>query len=526
MKPDNLQSVKRFILAIASIKRYFVFLILILLALLFGKNFNEASDTEEALMKQVKNLQKSEQKIFEFGAEQKEYKIPEVGKTIPGVAYRLLGDIETNVSTANAGIDTTKLSFSLSSDLYGQQKVGEFDVNVNHSFFEATFLAENRYSDLLVTKNNLDYNGRIAVSNIQIIPLNINSLQALSILRPTLVGDTKFTESVNGFLIDQGPSYHRMTRKREIVGQTFTTTNDLLSKVELNLKFVGTGGDGKYLLELLEADGDNSKKRLAYYYFNKESLTEGKKFKEENLYQIPLPAKVDPGKQYLLQISNIGVEFNYFNTLEIGFYPLGGYQGGEIHTSVKGKSKPQRGDLFFKIFGANYEEFNKVKLLTGSVIQDFGNGEGLFSYKMKPDGLGYLDIDTIMSSSANKNQIFFDSVQEGISGQIKTGSAIIFRFDTIYPFSKMIIDCTQIGEQFTKSKLSYSLDKKNWQSISSLEGAVVSEPNRFIEQIVSDTEQFKTVYLKIEEDSMDNMVSKLPLFGIKSLSVEAGLIIK
>ena len=190
------------------------------------------------------------------------------------------------------------------------------------------------------------------------------------------------------------------------------------------------------------------------------------------------------------------------------------------------------GSLLFKLYGAEFSDYEGGKIPTGAIIQDIGGGKGLYTYKQNGRFSDFLDISEIGGTENDNPGIFYDNSVNGIAGEDNKDTSIIYTFNTVYPFDKFSISADQPGGNYTDSKFYISFDKVNWQEVQMRvdidSPKIVS--NKF-EIITSGDGKQNVIYIKIicDQESKTKKISELnaaKLFGIKNINVEAELRIK
>lgn len=125
--------------------------------------------------------------------------------------------------------------------------------NSGVQYFELNFQVKNDAKDLIFTsddKKKVD----VWIDNIMVEKLNVDSLEQMVSLKPTIFGSTsrfnidQIQEKGNA---DSGSFFIKPNVK---MGQIFQPTQSLISGIALKIKKVGNGGNGNYLLQIREYD--------------------------------------------------------------------------------------------------------------------------------------------------------------------------------------------------------------------------------------------------------------------------------
>ncbi|MEK9155688.1 MAG: hypothetical protein AAB360_00090 [Patescibacteria group bacterium] len=513
-------------------KRYLLFFLISGLAFLFGKDFNPPRQSEEIMVRQIEELKSAERGTFDIASSVEVITLTREISVRPDQAYRLLFDLEAvpeyDGKALPSEMPRVEMTASLLSDFGEEQVLGWTQVGLNQGkmITETTFVSRFGATKLKLGKGNLDFPGRLRISNLRSYPLRLDG-SSLAGLKPTIVGQSDFNGVIAGAgSVDLNKEY-RFWRKGQRIGQTLRAEADIISQVDLALKFSGSGGGGNYFLELREANDrgevDFSRDRKAYYYFNKEQANRLLIDPNRGIYRFPLAARLEAGKLYYIGISNEAANFNYLNILSLKGSRADNYSPGEAKVFVRNKPKKASGDIYFKAYGADFIQTQGEPVLTGAIIEDLGGGEGRYTYRTSGSSSDFLDLTDFRQTS--DNLVFYDNVQRGISGRIIDKADFTYKFNTLYPYKRFAIRAKPTSNQFTNCLISYSADGQNWQAITVKKDSADASQQIFSEMITGDGAT-RTLYLKVTYDPADTMEQKIPLFGLKELTAEAELVIK
>jgi len=128
-----------------------------------------------------------------------------------------------------------------------------FDNNSGVSYFEFNFQSANYFSDLLLTSTD-SKNANVWIDDVMVERLNVESVQQLKELEPTIFGNTSrfnIEQSLSGEGGDSGNFFASPNRK---LGQIYQPSRDLISSVTLKIQKSGTGGTGDYHFQIREYD--------------------------------------------------------------------------------------------------------------------------------------------------------------------------------------------------------------------------------------------------------------------------------
>lgn len=122
-------------------------------------------------------------------------------------------------------------------------------------YFEFDFLAGNDAQDLIFTSTD-EVSSNVWIDDVSVEKLDVNSLDEMKNLEPTIVGGTiwkNVDQSQLGGVGDSGDFLSKPARK---IGQIFHPSQDFISGVSFKILRHGTGGTGNYQVQLREFDED------------------------------------------------------------------------------------------------------------------------------------------------------------------------------------------------------------------------------------------------------------------------------
>lgn len=511
--------------------QYLIIFIIFVMAFVFGKNMDTLTPEQKQLQKETIAQRKIDEGFYSVATQQKQYLLNNFFSIKKGQCGRLffdLKDIFSNDSSINFPLKNPNVKIYLSNNFNQTQELGTYQI-MSERFAQnekVEFCANADYSDLLFQKAEDSMESSFEISNVSFYSLSFGKRDFNNTL-PSIVGNTNFRKTIFQSTIsaEEATMASKFTRNNQMIGQTFVANSDAISGVDLKLEFIGVGGIGNYYLDLREVISQNGKitlssNRMAYFCFDKDSADRDLKV-HEGIYHIPLAANLEAGKSYFIGINNEGVKFNLLNTLNVYGNRIGSDQTKSI-TSINNKVSNQEGQLFLNIYGVDYIKIGNEKILTGTKILDNGDGTGQYLYEQRGDFSDYLDL---YLATPNSN-IFYDSVQEGISGRVMDESTFIYKIDTIYPFLKMKIEAQQPGGDFIDSLVYYSFDNINWNEIKSdwtKENTLLQGDKNKFQNLLQGDGQMKVVYIKVAYNKNEGKEKPVQLFGLKKLKVFAQL---
>ncbi|TSC92662.1 MAG: hypothetical protein Athens101428_820, partial [Candidatus Berkelbacteria bacterium Athens1014_28] len=227
---------------------------------------------------------------------------------------------------------------------------------------------------------------------------------------------------------------------------------------------------------------------------------------------------------YYVGFNNKDVKFNLINTLQVyGSNNSKMYdQGMGIRVNNVGEKANEIGDIYLKLYAANYKYVNDQKILAGATIEDLGAGQGLYTYRSSGSVTDFFDLYD-WGKNFSDTGVFYDNVRKGISALAKDNNYFVYQFDTVFPFSLINFNLTCGVNNTERCFYYYSFDEQNWQKVEQIKGNNPKAETQF--QIVGAGEQ-KRIYLKVTYNKDDNIYNRSPMFSIERIIIDANLIIK
>ncbi len=401
----------------------------------------------------------------------------------------------------------------------------ELKKSPRHNFEEIIFQiqTDEGYTDILFEKPNQD-GAEIEISNVQISKLEIESEEEAANLIPTIFGELNFQQSYE-IQANNDKTYDQLKEPDLILGQVFKSPVDFIAEVELDIGVVkqGTGDGDEYKLVLKEVDMAANMPEVLSGKINSVSFSAAsiEKFRQlDGKFRFPIYARVEKNKFYFIGIENDRVDVNEFNYLEIQGFKGSGNETGE-GTVVKKRrlTYPVFGDLYLKIYGLEFVSYQGHKILFGTVIEDFGQGQGLYSYQSLGKIYDLADLDSFTKD------IYFNEKNKAIAGEKKGDkkSEFIFSFPTVFPMRTIRILAKQADLTWDKAKLEYSFDEKNWIQVPEVEG--VNNDSQVFDYKTTVNQDKNLFYLRVspKEDPETEEEKKKVRYGLRDLKVEAKL---
>jgi len=135
------------------------------------------------------------------------------------------------------------------------QTLGDFSFNDNSGvrFFEFNFQSANYFSDLVLTSTD-GKSANVWIDDVLVEKLNVESVQQLKELKPTVFGNTSRFNIEQSLLGENGDSGDFFASPNRKLGQIYQPSLDLISSVTLKIQKRGTGGAGDYHFQIREYD--------------------------------------------------------------------------------------------------------------------------------------------------------------------------------------------------------------------------------------------------------------------------------
>jgi hypothetical protein len=440
-------------------------------------------------------------------------------------------------------------------------QIGEFILDPSNEFRsrEVLFFLPEGFDGLLFQKENSSLAGNVFIETVNISRLNAANLSEATSLKKTIIGKTN-TSAIESSQLGADYSFLGLKEAKSTLGQVFQANDAIISAVAMKIdinKNVNPGSR-QYVLSLREVEYDKKKKSVSLIgpvlfdlSFSASSIEKYRQI--DGSFLFPLYGALEKDKYYFVSLDNSKVEVGEQNYLELrGSQDSDSYPNGFVVMKKNKNLSIADGDLYFKIYGANYSLEDEAKILNGARIEEFGKGMGKYSYATTGKFMDLLDL-----SSASPGTDFSDSYRV-IYAPAKDNASFSYIVNTIYPMGSVNFSATQLKAGWKKIKVSYSFDQNNWVDLPSSEKAEIAKPeddlladqsgatdsgesdnsnsNSAID-IYSDAtvqenvqvfnadivppKEAQTVYFKITYDQTDK--SKGRYFAIKNLKVTADL---
>lgn len=444
------------------------------------------------------------------------------------------------------------------------ETVSEILANASEKFqnYEIFFFLPEGFSNILFEKKNPDGKGNIFIKSIGIAKLNVNSQEEFAAMQKTIIGETEVGSVGTGQLQTFSDSFLLLQKPKTRLGQIFEAQDDYISGISFSMDIIQdkTIKDKDYELYLQQVQCRESDCQLAgeviadKSFSIKDALEEYRQ--KDGTFLFPFFAKVEKGKKYFVSIDNSSVEVSRKNYLNLrGGREDNTYAGGSAGFRIKKNVYKIAGDLFFAVYGVNFDVRDGVRLLNGARIESLGKGLGKYTYIAKGE---FVDIFDLWSASLGTN---FDDGRGVIVGTAGPEAALIYQVNTLFPMQKVNFFAEQTKTSWKKVKVEYSFDGQEWTEASFLEKTnqddlldtndsqedsldadgeistedaaeavdeVEEEAGKKLAQVfdfdITPLHNEKTVYFKITPDLSDN--AKLRYFSVKNLQITADLRIK
>jgi len=389
------------------------------------------------------------------------------------------------------------------------------------------FFSDKKYTDVIFEKANKKDGAEMEISNVRITKLDISDKSGIEKLKPTLT-----SEPNSGLLVQsQEKSEYALEQLKEpkiIFGEVFMSEVNFITEIELDFDIIkqGDGGGEKFKLDLRKAEFDGNSPEISSDVVSeiKFSFDGIEQYRQKDgKFKFPIFSRVEKGAYYFIGINNDKVAVNKFNhLLAKGTKDTDSYPDGSVAIKKSGHSYPAFGDMYFKIYGLNFGEYEDKKILSGSTVEDVGSGKGVFKYQPLKNRIALLDL---FEYSEDIN--FDEGKQIVFGGKRKDGmeSYFTYKFETIYPFSRITFEARQPEADWSKMKIAYSYDGKKWEEAPfHLTGEKRSDLDNLqvFNFSLENRRMSDVIYLKITPD--DDSPEKP--FGLDDFKVAAKLIMK
>lgn len=490
-----------------NIPKYILIALLFIFVLIFAGNFTSENDQNASKIPYING----------------QLIIPNSINARINTGYRILFDLKVNNGNADS---TDKATLNVYANTRSNQKKLLKSLNLYNSRYkkeEVVLWADQDYNDLIFEELDETHTYDVHVDNIDVFPLNINSEVEINKLKNTLIGSTDFDEIIAKNNTKNPEEEFSFNKNNVSIGQIFLAKSSLISGIDLKLLTTGNGGNGNYLIELRKADlKDNkfkiSSEPIATYYFASKDLERLKT--STGLYQFPITSSIIENSYYYIGINNSAVKHNILNKIKI----IGAKQAEKQDESAvclyEGGEYSKIGQLFYNIYGAKFKTNDNQKLLTGSIIEDSGNGTGYYSYKSKNNFMDYFDID-FDNLSLGLGVPRYDNEQKSVASTIKQKNEIIYKFDTVYPFEIIRVKLEK-PNVYSNVKLQYSFDGNDWHELGLLSNKLFQSR---LDQSLSDKNSQNKIFIKASYDENDNSKEAI-YFGLNNIEVSASVKIK
>lgn len=384
-----------------------------------------------------------------------------------------------------------------------EKKIGDMDlVDGVESFHELVFAADDLYRDIVIrrtkTENNKENSWdetKIYIGDVSVARLGIRTVAQAERLQPTLFGETK--TSVWYLPISSGETGSGFPNERKQIGQYFEADASALRTVHVKFRVIGSGGSGKYEVEVKETDDEDSKKMntIGKIDFAADKLW---KYKEENggVYIFEMPLSFEKGKAYYVGVNSSDVATDEKNYLQL--IPFGEDKGSE--------------NSFFALSLVSYTEVSQGKrLLSNAVLQDNGSVYS-YDYRMSHTPRDLLDV----YSATGK--LKFDENLRMLTLPKSKDASLIYKVDMKYPLERMHIRAQMFGLKDEEVLIEYSYDGENWKS--ALNENMKNISSRETDFYIDGEGDISTIFLRFEYNGKGN---NNKIFGVTDLQIAASL---
>lgn len=494
-----------------AFRRSMIILFLVLMGL-FGGNIDGP------------NPSRSESNIYELGTSEKYYKLPiltegRVGE-IYRVSFRARALTRDNIDVREAGfgvvLGNELPATTINIYVTGQgtkEQIGSASLKAGteYAYLEKVFVAKTAFREVLIERVNNQHQTVVNVQSPIISRLEVKSIGKVNELAPTEVINITNAESLKQE--DSADNLYTFIGKSKEVAQVFSPIDSNITEIDLKLRFKSTGGTGSYTLTLakvLSKSGDKiAYERITTTSFNVQSkrITSG----GEEFYRLPLTARVEKAGQYLLIISNTGVQSNLVHNLSIfGTKDHSRYLGGDA-IAISGDGRYETiGDMYFSLRSAKIGDGATQEYGNNQIIEDVGTHK-LLSYSPRNDSISLLDISKIqVPSYLDSTSVGFNNDSKAIVGKAVEGVSFTYQVSSKQLFSNFTLTAELIQPNGGQTVVSYSTNRVNWTELETeLAGTEISA----FEDILPSNNLY--VQVSYRGENANNAV-----FGLKKLIIQ------
>lgn len=391
--------------------------------------------------------------------------------------------------------------------------------SLQENFHEIIFSTDIQYGDLLFEKKDLRSMAEIKLSDIRITKLNISNGNEIKSLKPAI--GYSFNPAISDIEKNyQKKSIKKFTQLKEpnvSFGQIFQAKSNNISAVafDINVTKTDNRGNKNFILELRRVVNysdvfEIQKGTVASFEFEMNDI---EKYRQsDGIVRFPIHGQLLKGEYYFIGINNKNIEINNLNFLTLGGSPDNSYANGVAALKNGAYTYEASGDLYFEIFGANFNQYQGKKILYGMVLEDLGKNTGLYTYK------GFGNPEEISDLSAVSPDIIFNKERSMISGNSRMPESYMeYEFNTIYNSDSFIINARQSDLGIDQVRLTYSFDKLKWIELPSKEINGLQNFDSRIKFI----RPVNKIFLRIQPVETENGA-----YGINSLTFQANVTIK
>ncbi len=383
----------------------------------------------------------------------------------------------------------------------------------DYIFHEKIFEASFEVADLLIEREtNIQLTG-VNIEGLVVTRLDVSAQALLTTLRPTITSTPKLALD-NVMQLKGKDRLYSFIGRSDLIAQEFAPKNPYISGVDLALNFHRTGGKEPYQLSLARVISQKGNKisyqTVASVNFDVQdqmSVLDGRA-----IYHLPLFAQAKVGEPYLLLISGQNVRTNVLHSLDIiGSRNTHSYPDGKAIQINSSGSFKEIGDLYFRIYGAEFPSQEGGRYLYGQIIEDRGSDLQL-TYQSNHQPSDLLDVDSMENDPRSHGaSIFFDPEMRQVVGAAAEGNSFTYKLVSPSPLTSFYLSAGLINPTAGQTVVSYSPNGKDWTDLPlDARGTVI---NQSLE--ISPT---TTLFIKV---SYQGEPSKDGKFGLQDLILQA-----
>jgi hypothetical protein len=472
------------------LKKYqrYLLVVLVFLGTIFLHYFTVSPEIED-------NNNDSEEEVStknpDLDGKRREKHYQEIFQSLPGDTFRV-GALMTSKKQEVVEI-------FVGSPLEELNKIGEWELSpsLNGEYKELVFRTDRRYENvtLRLKDSRLVAEEEWGDSVVHIRSFFVSRVDArndfeVKNLEPTLFGVSVAYQEI------------LFSEKKETSSDAsmwiFQSQGDFLKAIEFSGEASGYGRQ-PYIFELSAWNQEKKEKEAKVLQRKVFVLDELRDLQvESGNYQIPFLSPLNSGQWYVVTF------FREAPKDKEGLFSI-----TSLATDINPDSYTESGDLLLYM-SRRATGKNGRGILDQARLEDTGKGY-MYFFELQNEEVDYVNLYDASSG------IVFDQKKRMVSGKQKNGGFFSYKFDTIYPFDRFVLNATQKGDDEKEIKLEYSFDNTLWKEVSFTQDKGSSQ--RF-SLILPGNRVEHVVYVRVGYNGEEK---KSGFFALEALSVNASV---